>query len=175
VSSIADVLANTHTWHIEQGDCLSVLRTLPDDCVHCATTSPPYFALRSYLAKGDPAKDLELGLEPLHDCLGWASGAPCGSCYVCHLVAVFREVRRVLHQSGTLFLVLGDSYNTGKGTMGGGKHSYDRERRPGSQGYMAGAKPKDLLGIPWRVAFALQAEGWYLRSAITWAKVRATS
>jgi tRNA1(Val) A37 N6-methylase TrmN6 len=78
VSSIADVLANTHAWHVEQGDCLSVLRTLPEDCVHCCICSPPYFALRRYLSKDDPAKSLELGLESLHDCLGWASGTPCG-------------------------------------------------------------------------------------------------
>jgi DNA modification methylase len=171
MSTIAEVLANTHAWHVEQGDSLSVLRTLPDDCVHCCICSPPYAGLRSYLDKDDPAKSLELGLEPLHDCLGWANGTACGQCYVCHLVAVFREVRRVLHPSGTLFLVLGDSYSAAGGPNGSAKQPHREQQRQKSQSPAVGVKGKNLLGVPWRTALALQADGWYLRSAITWAKL----
>jgi len=128
------------------------------------------------------------GLEPTMDCLGWATGAPCGQCYVCHTVQVFREVRRVLRPDGTLFLNLGDSY------YGGGGAHKDHHANPGlsksasrngvpkcigkavayndgpNRQLHPGLKPKDLCGVPWRVALALQADGWWLRSDIIWAK-----
>lgn len=141
------------------GDALEVLRTLPAASVRCCCTSPPYWGLRDYGMAG------QLGLERTPEE------------YVARLVAVFAEVRRVLADNGTLWLVLGDSY-----TSGGRK-----ERDPGqSKIHPAfegeafadglrpdtprGLKPKDLVGIPWRVAFALQADGWWLRSDIIWAK-----
>jgi DNA modification methylase len=144
---------------------LADARSLPlrDGCVQCVVTSPPYWGLRDYGVPG------QLGLEPTPDA------------YVASLVAVFREVRRVLRDDGVLWLNLGDSYATGAGSgrsMGGacfGKSNpvIDGASYPVCQPNrmpIAGLKPKDLVGIPWRVAFALQADGWYLRSDIIWAK-----
>lgn len=150
------------------GDCLEVLPTLADNSVHCAVTSPPYFGLRDYGTRG------QLGHEPVSDCLGWATGHPCGECYVCHMVAVFREVRRVLRHDGVCWLNLGDSYaGSGRGPTGRNGIG-NQERRQGFRGSGAkvpdGLKPKDLMGIPWRVALALQADGWWLRQEIIWAK-----
>lgn len=121
--------------------------------------------------------DQQIGLEERPDCLGWATGEPCGCCYVCRLVGVFREARRVLHPSGTLWLNLGDSfagggggnYSTGTRNVSGQNLTNVRNREPWLKN--AGVKAKDLLGIPWRVAFALQADGWYLRSCINWNKI----
>jgi DNA modification methylase len=127
------------THSILQGDCLSVLRTLSDQSVHCCVTSPPYFGLRDYGVAG------QIGLEETPDE------------YVAKLVEVFREVRRVLRDDGTLWLNLGDSYAGSRGNAGGKNRG-------------EGIKPKDLIGIPWRVAFALQADGWYLRQDIIWHK-----
>jgi len=147
------------------GDALIELRKMPDESVHMCCTSPPYWGLRNYGIEG------QLGLErtPKE--------------YVAHLVEVFREVRRVLRKDGTLFLNLGDSYASGKGTCynpGGGDTSLGKERKDagihpldrGNKSTLAlsGIKPKDLVGIPWRVAFALQADGWWLRQDIIWAK-----
>lgn len=139
------------------GDCRDVLITLPAQSMHCCVTSPPYFGLRDYGAAG------QIGLEP----------TPAG--YVAELVAVFREVRRVLRDDATLWLNLGDSYaNDGKsGGKTGGKQAYLDEAsllRNGREKRVTGLKPKDLIGIPWRVAFALQADGWYLRQDIIWSK-----
>jgi DNA modification methylase len=142
---------------------------LADGVVQCCVTSPPYWGLRDYQVGG------QLGLEQSPDCLGWATGSPCGVCFVCQMVAVFREVRRVLRDDGTLWLNLGDSYATGttagrqEGTLnlGGGTNTARQIKRVGTPD---GLKTKDLVGIPWRVAFALQADGWYLRSDIIWAK-----
>lgn len=190
---------------------------LADESVQMACTSPPYFNLRSYLSDGNPLKGHELGSESVHDCAGWATGLPCGECYVCHMVAVFREVRRVLKPDGVLFLNLGDSY-AGSGGAGGdyapgglregqpkfdgtakrarqgldcdpkrGHRAVGQPRPPGfskskridrGSGRWGGGnapasghlKPKDLVGIPWRIAFALQADGWWLRSDIIWHK-----
>jgi len=157
---------------ILQGDALHI--PLADESVQCVVTSPPYWGLRAYLPDADPLKRHELGLEPVHDCLGWATGNPCGECYVCHMVAVFREVKRVLRPDGIAWCNLGDSYAGNHGSTGG---------RPGDKQWTnvgsrlgarpdvpTGLKPKDLVGIPWRVAFALQADGWWLRSDIIWAK-----
>lgn len=135
------------TSRIIIGDCRDILRTLPDQSVHCVVTSPPYFGLRDYGVDG------QIGLEPSPDA------------FVAEMVAVFRDVRRVLRDDGTLWLNLGDSYcstdkwggggNIGKNTVApdGTVPSWaGRAKRP----HMEGLKPKDLIGIPWRVAFALQ-------------------
>jgi DNA modification methylase len=138
---------------LHHGDSLAVLRTLPDASVGCCVTSPPYFGLRDYGTEG------QYGLE--------ASPAE----YVETMRALFAEVRRVLADEGTLWLNLGDSYSSAAGgapqsgnieTNGG-----DRFRRPRAQDFVP---PKNLLGIPWRTAFALQDDGWILRNDIIWAK-----
>jgi DNA modification methylase len=152
---------------IRHGDCREVLRTMPDQSVHCCVTSPPYFGLRDYGCAG------QIGLEPTPDA------------FVDELVAVFSEVKRVLRDDGTLWLNLGDSY----GAVGGDTHSgfnarYSgtgldggKQAATGKNAQAAGARevntglrPKNLLGVPWRVAFALQADGWYLRQDIIWSK-----
>ena len=131
-------------------DVLDGLAQLPDGSVHCCVTSPPYWGLRDYGTDG------QLGLEPTPEA------------YVENMVKVFREVRRVLRDDGTCFLNLGDSYNSGLGAKGqaDGGVMLGNANRP----IAPGLKPKDLCGIPWRVAFALQADGWWLRSDIIWAK-----
>ena len=148
------------SFELLQGDCTKVLATLPDASVQCCVTSPPYWGLRDYGA------DSQLGLEATPEE------------YVANMLAVFREVRRVLRDDGTLWLNLGDSYasighkksNSGYGTSGlsGGiaqKHFPLSHENNGD-----GLKNKDLVGIPWRVAFALQADGWWLRQDIIWHK-----
>jgi DNA modification methylase len=137
---------------IKQGDCREVLKTLPDESVHCVVTSPPYFGLRDYGVDG------QIGLEDQPDA------------FVDQLVKVFSEVRRVLRDDGTLWLNLGDSYAANRtyqvhNTKGASEHTYSK----GSK-VPAGLKPKDLVGIPWRVAFALQLDGWWLRQEIIWSK-----
>ena len=145
------------------GDCREVLRTLPDASVHCCITSPPYWGLRSYLPAGHADKPKEIGSEPT-----------VGE-WVRVMVEVFREVRRVLRDDGTLWLNLGDSYAANRGyqvpsTKGGPKHS-DSQAAGGRHGVVPdGLKPKDLIGQPWRVAFALQEDGWWLRQELIWAK-----
>ena len=148
------------------GDTLDVLREIPDDSIQCVVTSPPYWGLRDYGIDG------QLGLE--------ATPAE----YVSNMVAVFSEIRRVLKPDGTLWLNLGDTYATGAGKIGecpGGGNQGDwwvgkesnRPRGPKTQPNrmpIVGLKPKDLCGIPWRVALALQSDGWYLRSDIIWSK-----
>lgn len=114
-----------------------------------------------------------LGLEPLHDCLGWATGNRCGACYVCHMVEIFAEVRRVLRDDGTLWIVIGDSYaaNRGSGAKGiGAKQATNTGANLGRLKVPTGLKAKDLCGIPARVALALQADGWWWRRDIIWAK-----
>jgi DNA modification methylase len=142
---------------ILQGDCRDVLATLPDASVHCCVTSPPYWGLRDYGVAG------QIGLEPTIEQ------------FVAEMVAVFREVRRVLRPDGTLWLNLGDSYATGGGAGWQGKNGQRADRRFTApelkpQASEIGLKPKDLCGIPWRVAFALQDDGWYLRQDIIWHK-----
>lgn len=144
----------THTLYI--GDALEVLKTLPDESVHCVVTSPPYWGLRDYGIAG------QIGLErtPKE--------------YVAAMVEVFREVRRVLRKDGTCWLNLGDSY-AGGGNGRAGKHGWvPRTGVPpmnhGPTAEVPGLKRKDLVGVPWRVAFALQEDGWWLRSEIIWAK-----
>ncbi len=140
---------------IIQGDALNILRTFPDESVNCVVTSPPYWGLRDYGISG------QLGLERTPEE------------YVEKMVGIFGEVRRVLRKDGTVWLNLGDSYNAGRnGGWAGGLHGISRpEIAPKQSGVNAhGLKPKDLVGIPWRVAFALQADGWWLRSDIIWSK-----
>jgi DNA modification methylase len=142
-----------------QGDCLDVLKRLPSGSVHCVVTSPPYWGLRDYGVAS------QIGLEP-------SPGA-----YVERIVRVFREIKRVLRDDGTAWVNLGDSYaqsQAGRRRNGQGNIASPCKiavESPGeTRDIPAGLKPKDLCGIPWRVAFALQADGWYLRSDIIWAK-----
>ena len=140
------------------GDCIEMMRSLPDACVSTCVTSPPYFGLRDYGVDG------QIGLEQTPDA------------FVAALVGVFREVRRVLRDDGTLWLNLGDSYSnagTRQGDRDGAVSSNVNKHRKIAGGYIPrilGLKNKDLIGIPWRVAFALQADGWYLRQDIIWHK-----
>jgi DNA modification methylase len=143
------------TVTILKGDCREVLRALPDESVHCVVTSPPYFGLRDYGVAG------QIGLEASPDA------------FVDELVAVFRDVRRVLRADGTVWLNLGDSYaNDGKwGGHTGGKHVKALHCSPiGRNKRYTGLKPKDLIGVPWLVAFALRADGWFLRQDLIWSK-----
>ena len=147
------------------GDVREKLKELPDQSVHCVVTSPPYWGLRDY------GKDGQIGMEDTPEE------------FVANLVNVFREVWRVLRDDGTLWLNLGDSYaGSGKGRNPDGTvHVSAMIAKQGSSAGTVmgnvkgglvpdGLKPKDLVGIPWRVAFALQAEGWYLRQDIIWHK-----
>jgi DNA modification methylase len=144
---------------ILHGDCRETLKTLPDASVHCCVTSPPYFGLRDY------GHDGQIGLEESPDA------------FVQQMVGAFREVRRVLRDDGTLWLNLGDSYvanatgglSSAPSKMTGGRANQKAgSERPDKSGF--GLAPKNLIGIPWRVAFALQADGWYLRQDIIWHK-----
>jgi len=132
------------------GDAETVLRTLPDESVQVCITSPPYWGLRDY-GVGD-----QIGAEPSLDA------------YLDRLIAVFTEVRRVLRPEGTLWLNVGDGYTSGNR----GWRAADRKNPARQMSYRPptpdGLKPKDLLGIPWRLAFRLQERGWYLRSDVIW-------
>jgi DNA modification methylase len=145
------------------GDVRQQLSHIADGSVQCCVTSPPYWGLRDYGADG------QIGLEQTPEA------------YVAEMVAVFREVWRVLRDDGVLWLNLGDSYSgSGKGRNADGSANVDpNSKQATSLGTIIGTlhkstpdglKPKDLVGIPWRVAFALQADGWYLRQDIIWAK-----
>ena len=136
------------------GDCRTILRSCPAASVNCCVTSPPYWGLRDYGCEG------QLGLQQTPDE------------YVGDLVGVLREARRVLRDDATLWLNLGDSYQNAKGQAHGVDPKQPARRyglRPQDVS-VAGLKPKDLVGIPWRVAFALQADGWYLRQDLIWHK-----
>ena len=152
------------------GDVRAELASLPNGYIQTCVTSPPYWGLRDYGIDG------QLGLESTPES------------YVQTMVEVFRQVRRVLKDDGTLWMNLGDSYwGSGKGLNGDGSHSSEHRQtdkqftnkgslKTKKGDYLAlgreiGLKPKDLVGIPWRVAFALQADGWYLRSDIIWSKL----
>lgn len=151
---------------ILNGDCIEMMRTLPDQSVNCCVTSPPYFGLRSYCKDGADEKEHEIGIEETPEA------------FVQKMVEVFREVKRVLRDDGTVWLNLGDSYN-GSGKAGNNPEYAKKHTafgKPLESGYhgkpvkIKSLKPKDLIGIPWRVAFALQADGWYLRQDIIWHK-----
>ena len=140
---------------ILNGDCIEMMRTLQDQSVNCCVTSPPYYGLRDY------GHDGQIGLEETPDA------------FVQKLVEVFREVKRVLRDDGTLWLNFGDSYSgSGKGPAGnlGSKNNERHMEHKHSAIIPDGLKPKDLIGIPWMVAFALRADGWYLRQDIIWHK-----
>lgn len=152
------------TLMILQGDALSVLKTLDDESIDCCVTSPPYYNLRDYGVDG------QIGLE----------NSP--EEYIQKLVEIFREVRRVLKKDGTLWVNIADSYaGSGKGRVKGGIakiETFSKTQR-GNYGTINGilqktecssCKSKDLIGIPWMLAFALRADGWYLRQDIIWAK-----
>jgi len=158
------------TVTIHTGDCRDVMRTLPAQSVHTCISSPPYFGLRDYGVDG------QIGLESIPDCLGWATGERCGACFVCTLVDVYREVWRVLRDDGTCWVNLGDSYaSTGGQSPQSGKLFKGRARQRDNVCISARIrtphiKPKNLMGMPWRVALAMQADGWYLRQDIIWSK-----
>ena len=147
---------------ILQGDIRAVAERLESESVHCIVTSPPYWGLRDY-GVGE-----QIGLETTPEE------------YVDNLVTVFHELKRVLREDGTVWLNLGDSYSgSGKGCNGDGSPADKRGAKQGTNAgttvghfpkVATGLKPKDLVGIPWRVAFALQADGWWLRQDIIWAK-----
>ena len=143
------------------GNVTSVLARLPAKSVQCVVTSPPYWGLRAY-ATGY-AKSMEIGSEPSPDC-GTQGQAQCDRCFVCKIVEVFRGVRRVLRDDGCLWLNLGDSYASGNsgGNVGGSNrpagHVGDKHRMIGSS-INTGLPPSNLVGVPWRVALALQADG----------------
>ena len=135
------------------GDCRETLKELPEKCINTCITSPPYWGLRDY------QEEDQLGMEDTPES------------FVENLVNVFREVKRVLRDDGTVWLNLGDSYSSG------GRATTTNQSLRGDKDYgvtrpkpSKGIKPKDLIGIPWRVAFALQADGWYLRQDIIWHK-----
>ena len=147
---------NTH--RIITGDCIEGMKTLPECSIHTCVTSPPYFGLRDY-----GGGDSEIGQEDT------VEG------YVQKMVEVFREVRRILRDDGTLWLNLGDPYMSAKNCAPppqtvGGQRGMPSDFVPPNRKDQKGLKQKDLIGIPWRVAFALQADGWYLRQDIVWNK-----
>jgi DNA modification methylase len=140
------------------GDCRSVLKSMPDESVNCCVTSPPYWGLRDYGVKG------QIGLEPnLEE-------------YTATMVAIFEDVRRVLRSDGTLWMNMGDSYNvaTNKGrrysATNNKNHGYWSKEHDDVRCNVPGLKPKDLVGQPWMLAFALRAAGWWLRADIIWHK-----
>jgi DNA modification methylase len=142
------------------GDCLQSLKTLPDNSVDCCVTSPPYYGLRDYGVDG------QIGLEEIPEE------------YISKLTEVFEQVRRVLKPEGTLWLNIGDSYNGYKGNANSeyndsefvGGHGNHPTRKSGFGLECKGLKPKDLIGIPWMLAFSLRNAGWYLRQDIIWHK-----
>ena len=154
------------------GDCLETLRLMPAGIVNTCVTSPPYFGLRSYLPDGHADKHLEIGLDNTPEK------------YIARLVDVFREVRRVLRDDGILWINIGDSYSVQHiGRRDHGTSSPTSRLGPNKDGIpfgteikatgnrlISGLKPKDLIGIPWLLAFALRADGWYLRQEIIWHK-----
>lgn len=197
------------SYRVIQGDCIDGMKTLPDQSVQMCVTSPPYFGLRDYGTAswdgGDPICQHRVGNQvqdskaPGAIQSGMRPGADASTCKLCgakridqqigleatpdafvaKLVEVFREVRRVLRDDGTVWLNLGDSYaaNRGGTTPPAQTVAGEGNRRGQKDGYNAsrdanahGLKHKDLMGIPWRVAFALQADGWYLRQDIIWHK-----
>jgi len=142
------------------GDCIEKMAGLPDGSVNCCVTSPPYYGLRDYGVDG------QIGLEESPEA------------YVAQMVEVFRGVKRLLRGDGTLWLNLGDTYsgsNSNNTSITNGdtlsaKMGQGKSYRKKPIGVIDGLKPKDLIGIPWMVAFALRADGWYLRQDIIWHK-----
>lgn len=190
---------------VVQGDCLDVLRRMPDESIQCCVTSPPYWGLRDYGTATWKGGDIDCDhvAGPAVSTQSTLGGGKqpgvsmpfhgnCGKCgairidlqlglertpeeYVAKMVEVFREVRRVLRDDGTLWLNLGDSYSSQAGQRketdrAGIKQQSNVASVNAPSRCVASLGPKQLVGIPWRVAFALQADGWWLRSDIIWAK-----
>lgn len=151
-SDYARLLADERLSAVIEGDVTHVLAALPDECVDAVITSPPYWSLRNYHIDG------QLGLE--------ASVEE----FIKALTVAFDQVRRVLKPEGTLWLNIGDSYTSGGRTW----RAPDRKNSARAMSVRPptpeGLKPKDLIGVPWRLAFALQSAGWYLRTDIVWNK-----
>jgi site-specific DNA-methyltransferase (cytosine-N4-specific) len=146
---------NLHRSTIYQGDALTVLRRLPDASVRCVVTSPPYWGLRDYgIAE-------QIGLEETLPQ------------FIHRLVAVFAEVKRVLTPDGTLWLNIGDGYTSGNRRWRAPDKKNPARAMDVRPDTPEGLKPKDLLGVPWRLAFALQDDGWYLRGDVVWNKPNA--
>lgn len=167
---------------IHTGNCRTRLREMPEQSVHCCVTSPPYFGLRDYGTAPVAWDAMDYaplpGMPAIHlpAMVSSLGREPTIEAFVGHLVAVFREVHRVLRDDGTLWMNLGDSYagngaayGEEKSTLQGAKQAHRMGARRMAKGGQ-GLKPKDLMGIPWRVALALEADGWYLRQDIIWAK-----
>ena len=152
LSFVAEPAPDAAVCRLILGDARQALEQLPDNSFNACVTSPPYWGLRDYNIEGQIGAEMELA-DYLND-----------------LVKVFREVRRVLRPDGTLWLNIGDSYTSGGRTW----RDADKKNPARAMSYRpptpAGLKPKDLIGVPWRLAFALQADGWYLRSDIIWHK-----
>ncbi len=136
-------------------DCLAALKEMPDESVHCCVTSPPYYALRDYGVEG------QIGREPTPEQ------------YINKLVEIFSEVYRVLKNDGTCWLNIADTY-CGTGNKGSRTDPKNPKGRNGQNvsiaQNVAGCKHKDMIGIPWMLAFALRNQGWYLRNDIIWQK-----
>ena len=148
----SDVFYGTDPVHIIHGDVRQKLSLLPDDTFHCCVTSPPYWGMRDYGYEGQIGAEKEI------------------NDYIAHLVKVFRDVRRVLRPDGTLWLNIGNTYTSGGRTW----RQSDAKNMGRAMSYRpdtpAGLKPKDLIGVAWILAMALQLDGWYLRSDIIWYK-----
>lgn len=140
---------------IYHGNCLNILKELPDNSIHCCITSPPYWGLRDYQV------DEQFGLESTPEE------------YITSMVQVFREVRRILRNDGTFWLNLGDSYATDSKGSGGSSKIQDKNMGSFYQTIHLkhNLKSKDIVGIPWRTALALQSDGWWLRQDIIWSKL----
>jgi len=150
------LLHQSQQWAVHQGDVLARIQQMPAESAQCVVTSPPYWGLRDYKTDGQ---------------IGWEATP---EAYVEKMVAVFQDIRRVLRKDGCVFLNLGDSYFGSSQGYGDTKttnksHNGSRQRQK-PVWESCGLKPKDLCGIPWRVAFALQSDGWWLRSDIIWSK-----
>lgn len=149
------MILRMETDRIICGDALTVLKTMPDESVNCCITSPPYYALRDYGVDGQIGREATPAL------------------YVARLTEIFREIRRVLMPEGTLWLNIADTY-AGKGDQGDAIDPKYPNGRTGQSvainGKVEGCKAKDMIGIPWLLAFALRNDGWYLRSDIIWTK-----
>jgi DNA modification methylase len=214
--SIAELLSNKASWHIEPGDVMAGLRALPANSVNCVCTSPPYFGLRAYgtspqvwggdadcphdfrsrryyrasgggarssseaFSEPGPANSARIKAARWQDdttcalCGAWRGeygSEPTPALFVEHTVAIFREVRRVLHPAGVLWLNMGDSYSgagySRQDNTGGAKREQGGKQKHTS---VDNLPAKNLLGMPWRVAFGLQDDGWILRSDIIWHK-----
>lgn len=155
---IHQTIKDLERYRVIPGDCRDVLPTIEAGSVQCCVTSPPYWGLRDYDHPG------QIGAESSPDE------------YVANLVSVFQDVRRVLRKDGTLWLNVGDGYARNGGTGGHGPNAIVGntkkliQKRNCKVPEVWGLKDRDLMGLPWRVAFALQEDGWYLRSRITWVK-----